>query len=325
MTPLDEIARRVLTAERALVISHIMPDGDTIGSALGLAWGLRACGLKVRLSCADAVPSNLTFLPGSGDIRRRRWTNEDIIIAIDASDSARLGDMYDASADGTVPLINIDHHATNRSYGDLNLVRITAATAELVYELLSHMGVALDARIAICLLTALVTDTLCFRTANTTADTLRTAIALSEGGASLPEVTQAVFSHRSMDTLRLWGPALSEARLDGQVLWTAISSAQVDDGVGLASASNGLVSFLGTIDDARVSVIFRELDGHVDVGIRSRPDIDVSGVATTFGGGGHAQAAGCLVEGSLATVRQALLTALNRAVAEQTDMCATLP
>ena len=310
---LSEIRDLLEKAHRVLLVSHVMPDGDTLGSALGLAWALRQRGLEVRLSCADTVPKPLRFMPGSQDYALRSRTDEEVIFVIDSSDLERIGRVYDAAAFAAVPVVNIDHHVTNLCFGNINWVEPKAATAELILELVRYLGIPLDARIATCLLTGLVTDTQCFRTHSTTADSLRAAGTLMDAGASLAAIVRAVFNHRSLPMLRLWGQALSNIQCSGGVLWTEISQDMLHRVGADEEASRGLANFLGTLDDAPVSVVLRELKGGlVDVSLRSSADVDVSKVALAFGGGGHAQAAGCLVKGTLAEVRERLLAALRQ-------------
>lgn len=312
---LDEIASLVSGARRVLLIAHVMPDADTIGSALGLAWALRARGIEARLSCADPLPPDLRFIPGSEGFAARTRTDEELVFAIDASDPRRLGEVYDPEAFATARLVNIDHHVTNTQYGDLNLVADRSSTAELIYEVVRALGVPLDARIATCLLAGLVSDTCGFRTTNTTADSLRTAVALMEAGASLTEVSDGLFNHRSLDILPLWGAAFAAARVSGEIVWTEVTQDLLrKTGVDI-SAADGLANFFSTLDTTRVAVVFLEVaPGRFDVNLRSSADVDVSGVALALGGGGHPQAAGCQLDGSLAEVRERVLAALQEAL-----------
>jgi bifunctional oligoribonuclease and PAP phosphatase NrnA len=331
-------AAAIARGRRVLIIAHVMPDGDAIGSALGLAWGLRKLGIDAQVACADPVPEELRFLPGADEFaEQHRPADHDILLVVDASDIDRIGDLYDEERfAGSGPLratvINIDHHVTNTHFADLDIVEPRSSTAELVLDLLLELGVALDETIATCLLTGIVTDTRCFRTSNTTAATMRAAMQLMEAGASLSLITDAVFSHRPIAVVRLWGPALKQATLSGGVLWTEISQELLQQTRASEEDTSGLVNFLIEIHEARVAVVLREMGaeaagaatagaetagsngpdaGAIDVSIRARPGIDVSGVALRFGGGGHPQAAGCQVVGALAEVRQEIVQALQ--------------
>lgn len=303
-----------------LVISHVMPDADTLGSALGLAWALRARGIEVRLSCADPLPERLLFLPGSEGFAARTRSDEELVIAVDCSDIERLGPIHDLVHLTQVPLINIDHHVTNTHFGDAHLVVERSSTAELIYELLCYLGIPLDVPVATCLLAGLVSDTRSFRTSNTTADSLRTAVALVKAGASLPWVADALFNHRSRYILPLWGEAFARAQSEDGLLWTEVSQEMLSRAGADPTASSGLVNFISTLDGVQVAVVFCEIGGGiVDVGFRSRPGIDVSRVALALGGGGHPQASGCQVKGSLEEVKARVLAALREMLPEASE------
>lgn len=311
MTELAKLRSLLARAHKALIVSHVMPDGDTLGSALGLSRALNKIGIATNLSCADPIPPTFAFLPGVDAFSTASRVDEDIVFVIDCSDQARMGSIYDSQAFADTPLIVIDHHITNRLFGDLNFVRETAATSELVLEIIKGLGIPLDAAIATCLLTALVTDTRCFRTSSTTRECLLTAVELGDAGASLAEITDAVFNHRALDMLHIWGPALSNIQQQDGIVWTIITrellhQAGVDD-----SMVSGLVNFVSSFHEARIAIVFHEQeDGTVDVSMRSSPGINVSETAFALGGGGHPQAAGCSLPGPVDSARNQVLARL---------------
>ncbi|MHB1293493.1 MAG: DHH family phosphoesterase [Anaerolineae bacterium] len=316
MSQTCEIRAVLEAARQLLLIAHVEPDGDTIGSTLGLGWALRAHGYRVRFSCEHPVPDELRFLPGADEFTCRRPSDEDAILVLDTADIARIGAPYDAQAFAAVPVVNIDHHVTNTRYGTVNLIRGASSTAELVLDLLPALDLPLDVTIATCLLTGIITDTRAFRTSSTTPASLRAAVTLMEAGAPLVTITEAVYNRQPIAVLRLWGPALSAAQLAGGVLWTEISRELLHRTQTTAEAADGLVNWLASIDQAEAAAVFREEeDGSVVVSLRSRPHVNVAQVALAFGGGGHPQAAGCTVPGPLAAAREPVLAALQRAVA----------
>lgn len=313
------IAEQLERVERVLVVSHISPDGDTLGSSLGLAWALRGRGLSVRLACADPVPPELNFLPGHEAYTADRPGDEQLILVVDASDLERIGRIYQAEAFAAVPVVNIDHHVTNLRFGDINYLDPKASTAELILDLLTAWGLPLDKVTATCLLTGMVTDTRGFRTNSATAEVLRATVRLVDAGASLPAIMDAVFNHRPMELLRLWGQVMTSAQVTDGVLWVEVSQEMLRQTQSTPAAAKGLANFMSTFDGPCVTVILRELETRqVEVSFRSRPSVDVSGVALAFGGGGHPQAAGCLVSGRLSDVRARVLAALQVAILEQT-------
>jgi phosphoesterase RecJ-like protein len=313
-------AQFIRQAQNILVICHVMPDGDAIGSLLGLGWALQKLGKEHTLACASPVPDSFTYLPGSEDIVAQPEEHYDLVISLDCSDLKRLGPAYAQNSLRGVPIINIDHHITNVGFGSVNWVDPnSAATAQMVLTLMERMGAPLDPTIATCLLNGIVTDTRGFRTPNTTPAVMEAVTRLMTAGASLPEITEQVFNRRPLALIRLWGRALSAAQLDGRIIWTEISQAMKHE-CGLGSDSDdGLVSFLTSACEADIGIVFTEKDdGTIDVSMRSMPGIDISTVAMRLGGGGHPQAAGCNLNSSLAEAREKVLAELRHSLLEQT-------
>jgi len=181
------ICVRFNTAQRILIMSHIRPDGDAIGSVLGLGLALQQAGKIVRMALADGVPSNFRYLVGSDQIVRKPDGSFDLVVVVDCSDPERVG----GSLNGHKPDINIDHHITNLNYATLNLVDPEAvATAAVLTRHLPDWGLSITPEVANALLTGLVSDTLGFRTANTTPYSLRQAADLMEQGAALSDLYQ---------------------------------------------------------------------------------------------------------------------------------------
>jgi len=312
-------AQLIRQAQDILVICHVMPDGDAIGSLLGLGWALHKLGKEHTLACASPVPDSFAYLPGSEAIVAHPAGNYDLVISLDCSDLKRLGTAYDQNSLRRVPIINIDHHITNVGFGSVNWVDPnSAATAQIVLTLIEYVGVPLDPTIAICLLNGIVTDTRGFRTPNTTPTVMEVVTRLMTTGASLPEITEQVFNRRPLALIRLWGRALSAAQLDGRIIWTEISQAMKRE-CGLDSDSDdGLVSFLTSACEADVGIVFTEKDdGTIDVSMRSMPGIDISSVAMRLGGGGHPQAAGCNLNSSLTEARERILAEMRHSLLEQ--------
>lgn len=296
-------------AQRPLLIAHVAPDGDAIGSVLGLGWALRERGVQPTLACTDPVPEGLRFLPGADEMVSQATGAEDLLVAIDCSDVQRLGKLCDESRLGQLPLVNVDHHVTNTGFGNAQLVEPAAAsTAQIVYKLLRRMAWPVSPWTATCLLTGIVSDTRSFRTANTDVETMRTALALMEAGAPLAEINQELERGLSLGVISLWGKVLSSTQLRGGVIWAEVSQ-ETQRACGVSSADNaGLVNFIASAREAQVAVLLTEkADGSVEVGLRSVPGVNVSAVAVALGGGGHRQAAGCALPGPLEAAREAVL------------------
>jgi phosphoesterase RecJ-like protein len=314
---LAAIAGTLARARRVLAICHIAPDGDAIGSLLGLGWVLRALPgdgeRMITLACSDEVPAQLRFLPGSeeitGDPPSEAW---DAIVAVDSSDEHRLGRCYRPGEYGGSPVLVLDHHVTNLDFGTLNYVDpMAVATAQVIVDLADALRAPIGAEAAACLLTGLVTDTLSFRTANVTPKVLCCAARLMEAGANLSEITERALSQKPLNVMRLWGLALAGLRQDRNVVWTLITR----DMRALASAPEtgdaGLASFLINAPEAKIAAVLSEKqDGQVEVGLRARNGLDISGLALALGGGGHPQAAGCTLPGPLTDAEARLLPLL---------------
>lgn len=315
-----EALRLISDAKAILGVTHIAPDGDAIGSLLGLGLLLRRLGKsKVALACDDGVPEKYRFLPGAADVVRSTRGRFDLILALDCSDERRCGRVFRAASTGRAPVINIDHHVTNTGYGEVNIVLPdTVATTESLFRLMRAWGLELDPDLASCLLTGLVTDTLCLRTANVTPEVMRVAAELMKGGADLSDITARTVNRRRYDSIRFWGALLETVQLDDRVV-SVHSSAASRRGSGYpANGDASVVSLLITAQEADMAASFVETDeGKVEVSFRAKPGFDVSGIALDLGGGGHRVASGCTVEGPLEPTRNRVMEMVKRARREQ--------
>jgi len=315
---IDQIETLIRNAGSVWIGCHIFPDGDAIGSTLGLMWGLRQLGKECVPACQDPVPSQFSFLSGVSEFAARTPRDEDLIIVLDCGSLDRIGSLYDPTCFERVPVINIDHHITNTGFGDVNLVQKKSATVEIVYALLLRLGAKITKDIAICLLSGLSTDTRSFRTSNTTVDTLRVATALVEAGADLAEISHQIYDHMPFSTASLFGRALGIAKLRGRIAWTEITKAMMREMNAAQDGARGVVSFLASTREADVGIVFRENDhGKIDVEMRSVPGVDVSQVAFSFGGGGHPQAAGCSLPGEIKEIEERVLAAMEESLGKQ--------
>lgn len=303
-------ARELITAStRALVIAHVSPDGDAVGAMLGLGLILRAAGKEAVFACDDPVPETFRFLPSADEVTPMPAGDFDLIVAVDIADAPRMGAI--GARLGRAPHLLFDHHLTNRGFAQINLLEIEAAsTCELMARLLEPLGLPLTAPAATCLLTGILTDTIGFRTSNTTPQTLGAAQQLMTAGAPLASLYRLVLSRRSFEAVRLWAEGLSRLRMEDRVVWATLPlKARRAVGYG-GNGDADLIDILTTVRDADVAIVFSErTDGTVKVSWRSAPDINVAQLAMRFGGGGHAPAAGAEVTGSLADVEKTVVAA----------------
>lgn len=321
MTPIpwNEATAAVQAAQRILLVTHVSPDGDAIGSLLGLTNALRTMGKIVDAAVDGGVPDFLGFLPGSDTVLSKldggAW---DVLISLDASDEARTGAVGAVGRANSAKVINLDHHATNTMFGDVHLVLPEAVSAaEVVYLWLEAMPFSLSRDVAVPLLTGLVTDTLGFRTSNVKAQTLSIAQVLMQAGASLTEITARTLDNKSFETVILWRHALTTVTFENQVIAAVVSQETLKQ-VNLREPTDaGLAGFLVKVDEAMVAVVFKELeDSRVEISLRSKPGYDVAQVAFAVGGGGHRQAAGATIPGPLPDAISRIMPMLYQVTAE---------
>jgi bifunctional oligoribonuclease and PAP phosphatase NrnA len=321
---LSSIRSRLQGVERVLIVSHIRPDGDAVGSLLGLGLALEGVGKDVQMVLEDGVPAGFHHLEGSERIQKRAEGVFDLVITVDASDLERVGEALQNlqrsdNADGSVPDINIDHHITNLNFARYNLV-ITdaAATAEIIANHLNDFGLSLTQPIASALLTGIITDTLGFRTINMAPQVLHTVANLMDAGADLPSLYNKALHKRSYLTARLWGVGLSKLRQDGPIVWTSLTRKDRQS-IGYPGRDDGdLINLVSSIEGAAVAMVFVEQNnGTVKVSLRAQSGLDVSQVAQCFGGGGHKAAAGAQINGTLEEVQEQVLQATRALFAEE--------
>lgn len=326
-----KLIQLIREAETILCVSHVKPDGDAVGSLLGMGWLLRELGKRPTLALQDPVPVEHLVLPGATEIITRKHAEYraevvdkpfDLVICLDASSPDRMGDAYNPAVHGNAPLLVIDHHITNTYFGTVNWVAPDcAATAQMVAYLADALGVELRGNLAQCLLTGVVTDTLCFRTSNTDARVLEIAMRLMQGGADLAKITQRTVNRRPFNMIKLWSLILPTVRLQDGVIW-ATATPDVFVKSGHPAGDIGLASYLVTADEADMSAVLIQLADEkgspsVECSFRAKPGYDVSKVAFALGGGGHPAAAGCTVPGTLEEVTPRVLADLQQARREQ--------
>ncbi len=308
----------VAEVQSVLIVTHVKPDGDAIGSILGLSRVLRKIGKTVDVAVDDGVPDYLEFLVGDDPVFPKLTMGSwDLMISVDASDEARTGKVGAYGMANADKVLNVDHHATNNGFGDAQLVVPEAVSAtEIVYHWLDPLGATLDEHIATPLLAGIVTDTMGFRTSNVTPTALGVAQALMAAGASLRTLTARTLESRPYRMLHLWGQAMGSLQLDGQVVSVDITQENYRTAGVREVTDGGLVGLLNTVDEAMIAVTFKELpDERVEIGLRSKFGFDVGSVALGLGGGGHPQAAGATVAGMLAEVRARVMPLLHEAAA----------
>jgi phosphoesterase RecJ-like protein len=251
------------------------------------------------------VPHSLGFLPGIENVLLYgvdELPDYDLLLMADCSDRTRLGAFYrndPTRVDGTVPIINIDHHITNDRYGVVNIVEPTAAsTTEIITDVLAVWGTMLTKDIAQCLLAGIYGDTLGLRTESTTARTMRTAADLVDSGGNPVPIVNALFRLKPKSSVCLWRSALRGVQWTGDLIWTELTPEMFAECGAQTSEAEGMVNFLVGTEGSRAAAILYANDRGWRISMRSMTDdVDVAAIAASFGGGGHPRAAGVQIEG----------------------------
>lgn len=294
-------------AKKIVIVSHVRPDGDAIGSLLGLGLALRNTGKVVQMVLADGVPSSFKYLEGSELIKKEPKGEHDTFITVDCADFKRVGKIFESFGQ---PDINIDHHKTNEKFGKLNLIEAEeVATAAILTTHLPAWGLTITKPIASALLTGIITDTLGFRTSNITPEALRQAAILMETGADMSDIYMRALVKRSFPAARYWGAGLSSLQSKNGIVWGTLTMKDRKAAGYGGNDDADLINMISAIDGNKVGMIFVEQsDNHVKISWRAlEAGVDISQVAKHFQGGGHAAAAGADIQGSLSEVQKEAL------------------
>lgn len=318
----DDAIEVIRGCNRFLVVSHVSPEGDAVGSLLGMALALRSIGKDVTAYLEDPVPETFRFLPGADTIVHSLDGAGafDATIAVDCGQKERLGKGFvELREPGTI--INIDHHATNDNFGDINVIEPEASAAgEMVYDLVKAAGIAISKDMAVNLYVAIHTDTGSFRYSSATADSFIKAGDLVRCGAEPWEISSHVYENYPLKRYRLLGMVLSTLDVttvaeagDGIKMAALLVTREMFERAGAdKDVADGFVNYARGIAGVDIGILFREAgDNLYKVSMRSKGKIDVSSIATAFGGGGHRNAAGFTIEGSIDEIKGKVIAALK--------------
>jgi phosphoesterase RecJ-like protein len=315
----DRILEAVEQSRSVCVVGHVRPDGDCVGSQLALGLALQTAGKEVSVWNEDPAPTKLKFLDPDGLFSSPApGRSFDCVIATDVANLERVGRVGECIQDRRV-FINIDHHASNTRFGDINWVsRRESSTGELIHKLLRYAGWPITPRIADCLFTAISTDTGSFQYASTRPSTFAIAGELVKRGADLGRVCQEVYHSYPLARMRLLRHVYMNFRLvaDDRIAYFWLRPADFARTGSTRADTEGLIDHIRAIEPVVVACVFEEIEpGTVRVSLRSKSDrVDVNRVAALFGGGGHAAAAGARVVGTPLGVQRRVLNALKKAL-----------
>lgn len=314
--------QRLSAAKRILLLTHINPDGDAIGSQLGLFHTLRELGKQPIALASPPLPSYVLGLPGIEYVTTyspgMALPEVDLVWLVDTAAIDRIGDISKDHATTLTerPLLIVDHHVTNSGGGQVNLIDPgSASCAELLFRLLRAMQLPVSPAAATCLLMGTYTDTQSFQTSATSSPSLRTAADLLDAGADQHAIVEAVYYAIPLSTIRLTAMALSTIQSEGGLVWATVSREMLAEAGANEDATDDTVKRMQQVEGMRACVLLRErADGTVKISLRSRPGIDVARVAGNWGGGGHTQAAGATLQMGLTEAVEVVLARLREVV-----------
>jgi len=313
---LSQVVELIEKKQTFAITTHVRPDGDGVGSSLGLCWLLRSLGKNAEVVLRDEIPVSYAQLPGADEIKQMSEVNGkyDAIFVIECSDINRPG-IKGLENQITV---NIDHHSSSEHFGTINWIDATAsAVGEMIYNLCKAIGGRITKEIAECVYLALVTDTGSFHFPNTTERTLKVASELIKVGVKPAQISEAVYSSYPWSRIELMRQVLATVKRNetGNVAWMRQSLTMAENAEAVDGDNNGFVNIPLAAKEVEAVVYMREVQPNAyRVSLRSKDNINVARVAEKFGGGGHKNAAGCRVEGDWDTRENEIVTALTEAV-----------
>jgi bifunctional oligoribonuclease and PAP phosphatase NrnA len=321
------VCEALLRYHRIVITSHVRPDGDSIGSSLALAWALRERGIDARVVHRDPPTPQLAEFPGTSDIEVGSAIPQgtEAVVVLECGDLSRTG----LSGFDGLPIVNIDHHPGNTGYGDVHWFDGTAAAlGEVIFDIITELGVPISPQMATQLFVAVVTDTGSFKYPGVSPRTFFTSARLLEAGADPVSVARKLYDSHSLARLRLQGAVLQtlEVEQDGRVALLTVTDAMLAAAGSAPEETDGLINLPLTVKSIQAVACFKEAgDGHWRVSLRSKGDIDVGQVARGFGGGGHRNASGCTLQGPLDSVRERIVERLAPEVAAHAPAPAAAP
>lgn len=304
---------------RFLITSHVNPDGDSVASQCAVRLLVERLGGRADIVNSHPVPRTYRFLHGTSRFGTRlpkSWKPYRAVIVLDCGDASRASGLLEPRP--PLPVVNIDHHATNPGYGDLNwVVPDACSTAEIIHGLAVSLGIRPEGSLAEALYTGILTDTGSFRHGNATPRAFRIASLLVGAGIDPARIAQAVYQSVSFETLQVLGETLAGLRRtpDGRVAWIRLPFAVLEK-LASPAESEEWAGYPRSLDTAVISVCFKESEpGQIRLSFRSKGSVDVAALAARWGGGGHRNAAGATVNGAFATVERTVIAAAARHIA----------
>lgn len=318
---LSQVIEVIENKQNFAITTHVRPDGDGIGSSLGLCWLLKSLGKNAEVILRDEIPKAYKELPGADEVLKVAEVNGkyDAVFVIECSDIDRPGIR---NLENQL-VVNIDHHSTCEHFGKVNWIDATAsAVGEMIYNLCKAIGGRVTKEIAECVYLALVTDTGSFHFPNTTERTLKVASELVKVGVKPARISEAVYNGYSWSRIDLMRQVLATVKRseNGNVAWMRQSLEMSENAEAVDGDNNGFVNIPLSAKEIQAVVYMREVQpGAFRVSLRSKGNINVARVAEKFGGGGHKNAAGCRVTGDWDELEEKIIAAMIEAIEKAED------
>jgi phosphoesterase RecJ-like protein len=300
--------------KRFLITTHVDPDGDAIGSVFAMYFFLKKMGKSPKVYLKDAIPYRYAFLPRPEEIENGLGMEYEGILVLDCGDLRRVGEGYEI-LQGHDLIVNIDHHETNEMFGKINYVSYGASsTAEILYDIFKSFENGFTYEVAINLYTGILTDTGSFRFENTNERAFKICAEMLSYGVSPRFVAEMVYENHPKERFFLLSEVLKTLEIEegGKLGIASVTTEMLKKTRSTYEHSDGFVEYLKELKGVKVVVLLRELEsGRCKVSMRSKNDIDVGRVCQRFGGGGHKNAAGCIVNGKLEDVKELIKRAVS--------------
>lgn len=293
------------TSKRVLIVSHHRPDGDSLGASVALHFALRQMGKQTVMACNDEIPWRLKFIPETDEfVKEFDLDDFDLIIINDAGAYHMTGfhNKYPDFLSKKIPIINIDHHSSNEKFGTVNIIDThSSSTTMIIWRMLKNMPVKITKDMAFALLTGIYSDTGSFIHSNTTKETFEIAGEIARMGIRVCDIAKPLFKESTMSQLKLWGFILENMHKNDKQVYSSVVTLDDFKNIGAHSSdTGGIVDLMNTVPDAAFTMLLAEDDGEVKASLRTqRDDVNVSDIASQFGGGGHKKASGFRVHGRL--------------------------
>ena len=315
----DELRRLLAQHGDVVIFGHKDADGDTLGSSLAFAEGLRRSGHRAWIVIPPPHPQLYSWVPGFADLLAEPPgdVRDGIALFLDASNVERT-EQEAAHLGERSAVVNIDHHESNTRFGSLNLVDAgVAAVGQMCLRIFDQLQWEITPTMATCLYAAVLTDTGGFRHANTDESVLRDAARLTALGADPGGIAGQIYNSRPLSTMRLQSISLSSMQVEaqGRIVWARVTRQMLHRAGAVMAESEGIIDSLNSISGISVAIVFKEVTANlVKISVRSRDDVDAAAICATFGGGGHKRAAGAELRLSLGDAIDAVLGIATEAI-----------